>query len=201
MIYTVGYGNRPVIDFLSLLKQYKIEVVCDVRSVPYSSRYPDYTRETLRESLHGIGTKYVFLGAELGARPLDPDLYENGRACYVAMANSLAFRRGVERVEAGLNKYSLALLCAEKDPLDCHRAILIAPALVAKGIIVNHIDAKGGLERHEQLESRLLSMFGLDQAPLFGSPSDAKPIEEAYRRRSYDLAYDVEAAHRERHAK
>ena len=200
VIYTVGYGNRPIDQFLGLITHYKIDAVCDVRSSPYSSRFPDFAREPLREALLAIGTKYVFLGEELGARPSDPDMYENGRASYPAMRHSSAFRQGIERIEAGLRTYSLALLCAEKDPLDCHRSILIAPALVSSGYVVNHVDAKGALETHSDLESRLLRMFGLDQGTLFGSLGRSEALDEAYRRRGHDLAYDVDAAYRERYA-
>lgn len=200
MLYTIGYGNRTIGDFLGLLKRYEIKAVCDVRSVPYSSRYPDYVREALCEALRRIDIDYVFLGRELGARPSDPELYENGRASYQAMAKSPVFLGGIQRVKNGLTKYSIALLCAERDPLDCHRAILISPVLVEDGIAVTHIDSKGDLESHGDLESRLLRKLGLDQARLFGAPSDVRPIEEAYRRRGLDLAYDVEAAYRARHA-
>jgi len=197
-VYTIGYGNRPLEKFLDLVRQYEIETVCDVRSSPYSSRFPHFTREPLSQALRGIDVKYVFLGNELGARPSDPDLYEDGRASYKAMANSAAFRQGIERVETGAEQYTLALLCAEKDPLDCHRAILISPALVASGIVVNHIDAGGRLESQSELEGRLLRKLGLDQVPLFGSLSDSDPIEQAYSRRGYELAYDIEADYRTR---
>ncbi len=197
-VFTIGYGNRPIEDFLGLLRQYGIETVCDVRSSPYSSRFPNFTRDSLSQALSAKDVKYVFLGNELGARPSDPDLYEDGRASYTAMANSAAFRQGIERVEVGAEKYTLALLCAEKDPLDCHRAILISPALAAAGIVVNHIGPGGRLESQRELERRLLRKLGLDQVPLFGSPNDSNPIEQAYVRRGYELAYDIEADYRTR---
>lgn len=200
-VYTIGYGNRPIDNFISILRKYRIEVVCDVRSSPYSSRFPDYNQNALSTSLRNAGAKYIFLGEELGARPSDPDLYKNGRASYPAMANSSAFRRGIERIETGLKKFCVGILCAEKDPLDCHRAILIAPVLAAAGITVNHIDARGSVESHEHLESRLLRAFGLEQRPLFESPDQADPLIEAYRRRGEDLAYDIDAAYRSRYAK
>lgn len=188
-IYTIGYGNRPIEDFLGLMRHYGIETVCDVRSSPYSFRFPHFTRESLAQALSGINVEYVFLGNELGARPSDPDLYEDGRASYKAMALSAAFRQGIERVEVGAENSTLALLCAEKDPLDCHRAILISPALIASGAVVNHIVPGGRLESQSELEVRLLRKLGLDQLPLIGSPGDSNPIEQAYSRRGYELAY------------
>lgn len=201
VVLTIGYGNRPIDAFLGLIKRHEIDAICDVRSSPYSSRFPDFSREPLREALLGIGTKYVFLGEELGARPSGADMYEGGRASYEAMKKSSAFRQGIERIEAGLKTYSLALLCAEKDPLNCHRSILIARTLVRNGYVVNHIGAKDELESHSDLESRLLRMFGLDQGLLFGSLDRLEALEEAYRRRGHDLAYDVDAAYRGRYAK
>jgi uncharacterized protein (DUF488 family) len=194
-VYTIGYGNRLPVDFLDLLQRYEIQAVCDVRSLPYSSRYPDYARVPLREALRARNIRYVFLGKELGARPSDPDLYENGRASYQAMATSPAFRQGIERIKKGLAEYSIALLCAERDPLDCHRAILIAPSLVAAGIAVSHIDQRGALESQAGLERRLLRKVGMDQSALFAGPSDVNPIEEAYKRRGRELAYDIDAAY------
>jgi uncharacterized protein (DUF488 family) len=197
-VYTIGYGNRQLVDFLELLQRYQIHAVCDVRSQPYSSRYPDYARVPLREALRAREIRYVFLGKELGARPSDPDLYENGRASYQAMATSAAFRQGIERVKKGVVEYSIALLCAETDPLDCHRAILIAPSLVAAGIAVSHIDRRGTLESQADLERRLLRKEGLDQSVLFAGPTDLNPIEEAYKRRARELAYDIDAAYQAR---
>jgi uncharacterized protein (DUF488 family) len=199
-VYTVGYGNRPIADFLDLLSKYRIEVIGDVRSTPYSSRYPDYAREPLRVTLRDAGIKYVFLGEELGARPSDPVLYDAGRASYSAMAASAAFQRGIARVETGSSRFRLALMCAEKDPIDCHRAVLVSRELARAGARIFHIDAAGALQSQPELEARLLRLYGLDQVPLFEPERISRAVDEAYKRRGGDLAYDVDAAYRARAA-
>lgn len=193
-VYTIGYGNRPLDEFFRLLSGFSIGVVSDVRSKPYSGRYPEFSREALQLALREYHIRYVFMGDVLGARPSDPDCYENGRASYSAMARSSAFAQGIERLEIGAEKHRIAIMCAEKDPLDCHRAILISRRLSSDGLHVLHIDAFGKIEEHGRLEGRLLKRYKLDQVSLFEANSTA-PLEEAYVRRGHELAYDVLAAY------
>lgn len=195
LVFSVGYGNRTIDDFLSLLSRNGIEVVCDVRSTPYSARFPEFSRETLHGFLKQHGCKYLFLGDVLGARPSDPDCYEDGRASYRAIACSSAFVKGIERVEIGAAKYRLALMCAEKEPMDCHRAILISRQLVRDGLHVLHIDALGELESHVDLEARLIKRYKLDQISLFDGGSSTEALIEAYDRRGHEIAYAVAAAY------
>jgi uncharacterized protein (DUF488 family) len=135
--------------------------------------------------------KYVFLGEELGARSADPGCYEGGRVQYRRLAASPAFRRGIERVEAGSHTFRLALLCAEKEPLECHRTILVARELVARGHSVDHILASGELESHEDAMRRLLRLLRrantVGQADLWRS--EAEILEEAYAMQEERIAY------------
>jgi len=197
-VYTIGYGNRRIDDFVALLQRYAISAVCDVRSQPYSARYHDFSRGPVRQALRVNGIQYVFLGKELGARPSDPDMYSGGKASYTAIAASQAFLQGLERIKTGLASYSVALMCAEKDPLDCHRAILIAPKLLAMGIDVMHVAPSGLLETQCGMESRLLKKVGLHQESLFIEAKAANVVDEAYRRRGNELSYDIDAAYQAR---
>ncbi len=197
-ILTVGYGNRDIEAFVALLRRYGVEVVCDVRSTPYSARYESFNRETLRALLRDSRIKYLYLGELLGARPSDPDLYVAGRASYEAMERSSIYRQGIERLETGMDSYRIAVMCAEKDPLDCHRAVLIGRMLVRDGLSVQHIGSDGELESHVTLERRMLNRYGLLQGSLFDSSSDFAALAAAYERRGAELAYDVDAAYRAR---
>ena len=58
----------------------------------------------------------------------------------------------------------LALMCAEKEPLDCHRALLIARALDGKGVRVAHILADGSEEAHTRTMERSMPMDDLFQS-------------------------------------
>lgn len=193
-LYSIGYGNRPLDEFIRLLNHYSIGVVCDVRSTPYSGRFPEFSREPLQLALNHQRIRYMFMGDVLGARPSDPDCYENGRASYAAMARSSAFAQGIERIEIGVEKYTVAIMCAEKDPMDCHRAILISRRLASDGLNVLHIDSRGEIEEHVALERRLLKHYKLDQVSLF-EVGDTAPLQEASERRGKELSYDVLAAY------
>lgn len=127
--------------------------------------------------VHGI--KYVFLGRELGARPADRSCYENGRVQYRRLALTELFRAGIERVRKGASEYRIALVCAEKEPLDCHRTLLVARALDEQGVEVRHILGDGRLEPHRDTLVRLLKITGLAKDELFRSGDER--ITEALR--------------------
>jgi uncharacterized protein (DUF488 family) len=179
-ILTIGHSNHPLWRFLELLQAHGVETVGDVRSVPYSRRYPVYNRETLDRELRSHGIEYVFLGAQLGARPDDPACYEGRRASYRRIAESPLFRSGLERAISLAQSRRLALLCAEKEPLDCHRALLVSRELKARGVLVSHILAEASLEAHDATESRLLDEGGFRQFGLF--KPDQNLVDEAYAR-------------------
>jgi uncharacterized protein (DUF488 family) len=179
-VYTIGHSNHELTRFLHLLRMHRIDAIGDVRSAPYSRRHPWFCREALQRALHARRVAYVFLGASLGARPSDPECTSDGRVSFAKLAATPAFRAGLGRVLRGSAHHRLALLCAEKDPLHCHRAILVGRELARRGIRIVHILGDGSLERHEESERRLLTLVGLSQGELFESP-------ETLLERAYDL--------------
>ena len=159
-LFTVGHSSLSIEDFIGLLVQYKVDAIADVRSHPYSRYLPHFNRDLLKFELLKAKIKYVFLGDELGARPKDLSCYINGKVLYAKIADSDGFKVGIERILTGLNKYSIALMCSEKDPLTCHRTILICKHLQLTTI--KHIIDRHTLETHSQLEDRLLDLYGFD---------------------------------------
>ena len=159
-LYTVGHSTQELDAFIGLLKQHAIEAVADVRSGPYSQRFPWFNRERLMESLKQSGIQYVFLGEELGARRDEPCCYVGDRADYELIAECELFQKGLERVRQGLEQMRVALMCAEKDPMDCHRTILVARH-AQKFTEVEHILNDGSIETHGELEARLLKKAGI----------------------------------------
>lgn len=131
--------------------------------MPYSRRHPQFNRESLKESLKESGIAYVFLGKELGARSTDPKCYENGRVQFRKLAATSLFRSGIKRVLEGSEQMRIALMCAEKDPLNCHRTILVTRELVALGKKVNHILADGEIETHEASMNRLCKQLNIGE--------------------------------------
>ena len=188
VVLTIGHSTHTRESFIALLRRHDVTALCDVRSVPYSRVNPQFNREELKGSLHACGIKYVFLGNELGARSQDLGCYENGKAQYDRLACTDLFRRGLARVQNGMKDYRLTLMCAEKEPLECHRTILVAKHLVSLGLDVRHIHADGSLESHANALSRLARMLNLPELDMFRSPEEL--LAEAYRRQAGRIAYD-----------
>lgn len=187
--YTIGHSNVGIDAFVALLRLHGITAVADVRSQPYSRYLPHFNKGALQGALRDAGIHYIFLGRELGARPDDPACYEDGRAVYARIAATRPFAEGLQRLRRGAATEAIALLCAEKDPITCHRAILVCRHLRQPDLAIRHILADGGLEEHAALERRLLHLHGLDQLDLFNPrPIDAL-IEEAYERQGREIAY------------
>jgi uncharacterized protein (DUF488 family) len=167
IIFTIGHSNHSIERLIELLRAHAVTAIADVRSSPYSRTNPDYNLEFLQQKLKENGIAYVFLGRELGARSQDPACYEQGRVQYQRLAQSSLFQDGLSRVIDGARTYRLALLCAEKEPLACHRTLLVARQLVSLGVSVAHIHADGALESHDQAMHRLLKLLGRSDQDLY----------------------------------
>ena len=163
-VLTIGHSNHALDFFIELLHRHRVTALADVRSAPYSRFNPQFNRESLASSLKKCGIKYVYLGHALGGRSDDPNCYEDGRVRYDRVAKTESFRHGLERVVRGAAKHRIALLCAEREPLECHRTLLVAPALDERGVEVAHIHADGRLEPHSEAMGRLLDRFNLHPA-------------------------------------
>jgi uncharacterized protein (DUF488 family) len=166
-VLTIGHSTLPYERFLSLLRRANVTAVADVRSAPYSRQYPHFSRDDLSEELRLDGISYVFLGKELGGRPTKRQFYCEGVADYEKMAQAPEFTKGLDRVIEGAKKYRIALMCSERDPLDCHRCLLVGRALAHRGVRVSHIVNDEGIVSHDQIEDRLLELSGRNDDYLF----------------------------------
>src|ERR1035441_1854331 len=176
-VLTIGHSNHTIERLIELLCQQHVTAVADVRSSPYSQMNTQFNREGLASALKQAGIAYSFLGKELGGRPADKTCYENGRVQYRRVAATPIFRSGLDRVLAGVQSYRIAMMCAEREPLECHRTLLVTPELEKAGITVLHVHADGRTESHPDAMSRLLDLFRLADEDLFRSRSEL--IEEA----------------------
>jgi len=151
-IYTIGYGNRTIEDFITLLHQFDIEYLVDVRSQPYSKFNKMFCKETLERKLTQENIEYLFLGDCLGGRPTDPSCFTEGRADYDKIRKKEFFRKGFERLITSWEKKLLTVvMCAELKPEQCHRSQLIGMALVEKDVPVKHINQAGRLVTQKDL--------------------------------------------------
>ena len=188
-LFSIGYATKPLTEFMVQLQSYEVNVVADVRSVPYSAAFHDYHRELLQRALKQQGISYVYLGKELGPRSTNPAHYDaTGRVQYDRLQRADNFLHGIERLLTGLDKaLNIALLCAEKDPAFCHRSLLIGHHLArANALPIQHIGCDGALESQAELEQRLVSLHDLEQ-DLFAAADDL--AELAYKRQVQATSY------------
>ena len=199
-LLSVGHSNHDWDTFVKLLRDAAVTAVADVRSRPFSRRLPQFNRPELEAGLRREGIAYVFLGDLLGGRPDDPDLYdplEDGRVHvvnYERVRATSAFRRGLERLLHGTERYTIAMLCGEEDPLDCHRGLMIAPALRECGVAPRHLRRGGRVETAEDMEERLLreTKMAEQQGGLF-PVERGELLAEAYRAMNRVKAFRVAA--------
>ena len=186
-LLTIGHSNIPAERFIAMLRDAGVETVADVRSVPASRFCPWFSAKALAPLLAKAAINYLFCGDELGGRPRDPSLYCDGVADYEAMAARPDFQAGLDRLLAGARKQRLCLMCSEREPLDCHRCLLVAHALAARGVTIGHILHDGGIESHAATERRLLELAGED-SDLFATGQNER-LAAAYRRRARAVAF------------
>jgi uncharacterized protein (DUF488 family) len=180
-VLSVGHSHHDLPHLIELLRGAGVEAVADVRSSPFSRRLPQFNQPELERGLKAAGVAYVFLGDLLGGRPRQGELYDDeGRVDYRLVRATDFFRRGLERLERASAKYRVAMLCAEEDPLDCHRGLMIAPALVERGIRPGHLRGDGRVETTAALEDRLLAATGLDGLFALAEEDRREALAEAY---------------------
>ncbi len=184
-LFTIGHSTHDYAKFLGLLKQHEIEVVADVRSRPFS-RFPWFSRPELEKALKENDIRYVFLGLELGARRDERECYIGPRADYDLISLTPAFRSGMERLKAGVQSYRVSLMCSEREPLDCHRTVLVCRHAKPFAEIF-HIHADGHLETHEEAEIRMMSRYGAKEGDMFLSKIEL--LNAAYKRRGEEINY------------
>lgn len=186
-VFTIGHSTHPLERFIALLRGAGVTAIADVRTAPYSRRHPHFNKDRLQAALQQAGVTYVFLGKELGGRPSEPELYCEGVADYEKMAQRPEFGEGLDRIVGGARTYRIALMCSERDPLECHRCLLVSRALAERGVRVSHILGDGDLLSHAEVEDRLLALSRRTTGDLFGAREDRLAV--AYRERARKFAF------------
>jgi uncharacterized protein (DUF488 family) len=153
-VYSIGHSNQPVEALVELLRRHAIDVLVDVRSQPYSRWATQFNQGPLLHSARAAGVRYEFFGSELGGRPPESQYYDaEGHVLYDRVAASQRFVDGVDRLLRDLAGRRVAMMCSEEDPTVCHRYLLIAPVLAARGIVVRHIRGDGSLQADSELRA------------------------------------------------
>lgn len=186
VIHTIGHSNHEFDDFLELLRLHGVTAIADVRSHPLSRRFPQYNKTEIKSRLRGTGIRYVFLGEALGARPSDVTCYVKGVVDFNKIRATKLFSDAIASLRRGAQDYRICLMCAERDPSDCHRTWLVAQTLHDAGATIRHILADGLALSHDALLRRAA---GVDSgtSSLFGD--DAEVLTATARRESARVAY------------
>ena len=187
-IFTIGHSTHEIGTFMKLLTDNSIDLICDVRSSPYSQYNPQFNREVLKKSLQENEIKYHFMGFELGGRTNNPAHLKDGRVQYQKIAETEKFNGGLKKLIHLAEKHTVAIMCSEKDPLTCHRAILVGRQLQHQNFNVYHILDSGEIEDKNQFEDHLLEALNIPkQLDMFQSVEDI--IERAYDTQGQKVAY------------
>lgn len=190
-VVTIGHSNMAAGHFIAMLQTADVTAVADVRSIPASRYFPWFSKKKLAARLADANIAYAPMGETLGGRPRDARLYRDGIADYEAMAMEPQFRASLDRLVADAAHARICLMCAEREPLDCHRFLLVARRLAERGLKIGHILDDGSIEPHTVTEGRLLGLDRHGQSEdcdLF-TPGQSDGLAAAYRRRARAVAY------------
>jgi uncharacterized protein (DUF488 family) len=196
-LFTIGHSALEASAFVKLLQHFQITLLIDVRSNPRSLRFPHFDREELTSTLKVSNIEYLFLGEELGGRPEDLKAYRSdGVVDYRGRRNSASFRTGINRVIEELERRDLALMCAEEDPLTCHRFLMICPELVTLGLEPQHLRKGVIIETQNAAEDRLLRTQKLAAVagPSLFADDRQSALESAYLEQSRKCAFRIDPA-------
>jgi uncharacterized protein (DUF488 family) len=190
-LFSIGHSNIAAERFIAMLRDAGVTAVADVRSTPLSRRFPWFSGKNLAATLSQHGMTYLACGDALGGRPRNAALYRDGVTDYEAMARQPEFQAGLDRLCADAARLRVCLMCAEREPLDCHRCLLVGRALARRGLAVGHILHDGTIEPHRATEQRLLALTKAE-GDLF-APGQDERLAAAYRRRARAVAYRAKA--------
>ena len=134
-LYTLGHGNLALTDFLDILLRNDVSWVADVRSAPYSRMFPWFNKAEIAQGLEDAGIRYVFLGQQLGGKPRDEEAaskWKQGKLNYElvsALSRTNRWSEGIRHLSELITSTDEdgevgCLLCSEKDPNKCHRALV-----------------------------------------------------------------------------
>ncbi len=151
-IYTLGHSRHSSEDFVAILKRHRIDRVVDVRGQPYSRRNPQFNRERLAGCLKAEGIDYTWNGKHLSGRPEEARFYgPGGEVLWDKLAATPQFQNALNTLADAARSRRLALVCAEEDPMRCHRRFLLTPPLMQRGVEVLHLRGDGRVESESAL--------------------------------------------------
>ncbi|MGF7118599.1 DUF488 family protein [Methanobacterium oryzae] len=154
MIYTIGHSNITSKSFINILNQFKIKIVVDIRSSPYSKYITYFNRENIKKTLREKGIRYIFLGDYVGGKPKALKYYEDGKVNYDLIRESARYKDGIDRIIELNKNNNIVLMCSEEDPFSCHRHNLITQTLLKQGLDVIHVRKEGKIDKITEIDKK-----------------------------------------------
>lgn len=207
-LFTIGYSGFQINQFLDTLNDFKINVIVDVRSTPYSSRFSDFNIDNMKliisqpKNWSNGKAYYLNLKESFGAHQTNPEYYTKERYLdFEKFRQSASFLNGCERIHKGLSLgYNIVLMCAEIEPSHCHRAIMISRWFDLNGYKIIHILPKKTKTQRDIDEELLKNYFKKDYSTniLIGNllSLDKTPeqirvenIEKAYQKKNKEIGF------------
>lgn len=195
-IFTIGHSNHSIEDFTAFLRKHGINCVVDVRSNPRSKYLPHFDKTALKDKLGEGKIQYIHFGEEFGARRSEAELYDvEDIVDFRKVRSSPKFKQGIERLREGIGKnFTIALMCAEADPLDCHRFAMVSYQLAREDFCVKHILKDGEIKTNDDLENELVDAYRANykETPLLQNVmqnSDENDLEEAYLLKNKEIGF------------
>jgi uncharacterized protein (DUF488 family) len=156
-----------------------VVTLADVRTIPRSRANPQFEGPALARSLARAGIAYVHLPRLGGLRHARKGSEENAgwrSASFRGYADHMQtpeFEEGLSQLRTLAREGPVAVMCAEAVPWRCHRSLL-ADALLARGVVVEHIVGKGRTRPH-----RLTPFARIDRRRVTYPPERASPAPAA----------------------
>lgn len=196
-VYTIGYSGFSIDDFVATLKKHNISLVVDVRSSPFSNYFPEYNKDVLETCLKTHGIYYRNYADAFGARQNNRNYYcKEGYLDFEVFSKSEPFLQGLKKMCNSMEQnYTFVLLCAEKDPICCHRTILVARAFYERGYNVVHLLTNDTTITQQEINARLIEKYypDRDQTTFFDAPQDDDTLlKAAYRKQNAEIGYRLE---------
>ncbi|MDR3223324.1 MAG: DUF488 domain-containing protein [Methanobrevibacter sp.] len=199
-IFSIGHSAHDINVFIKLLKKNKINKILDVRSVPFSKHTPQFNRESIKSKLKNEDIEYKFMGDVFGARQKDESLYSpEGFLDFDKVRETNKFKDAVDNIIINeINKgKSISLMCSEKNPIDCHRTILVGRAFDNKKVKVEHILTDGTTISQKEIEEKLLEYYDFPnkkQKSIYDwensqNSQETDYINKAYKKRNKEVNY------------
>ena len=196
-IFTIGYAGFEIDHFIKVIKEYQINSLIDVRSSPFSKYYSEYNKPLLQKTLQERGIIYRNYNREFGARQDDKMYYPNGYLDFSMFTRSMMFIEGMQKIIKAIPLgYRFVLMCSEKDPITCHRSIMIGKAFFNNGVSINHILSDGRIITQSEIETRLVDMYypDRDQLTLFGEQlSFEEMVKNSYKYQNEKIGYRIDS--------